>query len=65
MAVTPEVQDAINRAVERVRAAMLRMYADGDIGSIVADCGPEKIDVKANPIRKDDPVLIGRKRLAR
>lgn len=60
---SPDIEQAIERAVEKYRAALLRMYRDGDVGKIETDCGVDTIHIKANPVRKEDPIVIDRGRV--
>lgn len=61
---SPDVTQAIEQAVSKFRAALVRMYTDEDVGSITADVGVDKIDIKANPVRKEKSVMIDRGHLA-
>jgi hypothetical protein len=61
---SPDIEQAIDRAVEKFRAALRRMYKDGDIGKIEADCGKDIIHIKANPVRKEEPIIIDRGHIA-
>lgn len=55
---SPSEKKAIERAVVKYRAALERLYADKDVGSIVTDVGRDMIHVKTTPVRKEEPVLI-------
>lgn len=59
-----DVEDAIERAVDKFRDKLRRMYKDGDVGSITADVGRDTIYIKANVVRKEEPVVIDRGHVA-
>lgn len=56
MAATPQLEQAIEDALEQVRTELIRLYADGDIGKIEVNCGKARIVVKALPERINEPV---------
>ncbi len=57
---SPDVEHAIDRAVAKVRAVLVRLYEDGDVGSVTVDVGKDMIHVKANLVRKEEPFTIDR-----
>lgn len=58
MAAPPPLEQAIEDALEQVRAELMRMYADGDIGEVTIHVGRDQLRVKATPERINEPVRL-------
>lgn len=57
MAATP-LEKMIERAMAQVRAELIRLYSDGDVGTVTLHCGEKQIRVKAAPERNSEPVRL-------
>ncbi len=55
---SPPLQQAIEYALEQVRVELMRMYAEGDVGTVTVHCGREQMRVKALPERTNEPVRL-------
>lgn len=55
MAATP-LEKAIEETLEQVRAELIRLYSNNDVGVITLNCGKRQIRVKATPERIREPV---------
>lgn len=58
MAVTPPLQKAIDETLAQVRAELIRLYADNDVGVIAIHVGKKQMRVKATPERTHDAVSV-------
>lgn len=58
VAVPPHVQAAIELALEQARAELMRLYADGDVGTVTVHCGRQQMRVKATPERIHEPLPV-------
>lgn len=47
---------AFDEVLEQVRAELVRLYSQNDVGTIVLHCGKKQIRVKATPERSNEPV---------
>jgi hypothetical protein len=52
---TPELERAIENILQQVRAELIRLYSDGDIGTVCVHCGKQQMRVKAAPERIHEP----------
>lgn len=57
MAATP-LEQMIDAALDQVRQELIRLYADGDVGSVVIHVGRDQLRVKAQPERINPPVRL-------
>lgn len=55
------LERAIDDALEQVRAELMRLYADGDTGTVTVHCGKEQLRVKSTPERIHEPVRLNSK----
>lgn len=56
MAITPAIEQAINRALEQARDELIRLYSNGYVGKVELNCGKDQIRVKALPEQVYEPV---------
>jgi hypothetical protein len=54
----PQLERAIDDILAQARAELVRMHADGDIGTVVIHCGKEQWRVKAHPERIYESVSL-------
>lgn len=47
---------AFDEVLEQVRAELVRLYSQNDVGTITLHCGKKQIRVKATPERSNEPV---------
>lgn len=52
------LEQAINDALDQIRAELVRFYADGDVGTVCVHVGLEQMRVKATPERNREPVRV-------
>lgn len=55
---TPELEKAINEALEQTRTELLRLYEHGDVGAVTIHCGHKQLRVKASPERIYEPIPL-------
>lgn len=58
MCQTQPIGKAIEETLEQVRTELIRLYADGDVGTVTVHCGREQMRVKATPERTHEPVRL-------
>lgn len=58
MATPPPLEKAITETLELVRAELMRLYRDKDVGTIVIHVGKRQMRVKATPERNYDAVVV-------
>jgi hypothetical protein len=49
---------AIADTLELVHAALVRFYADGDVGTVIINVGQAQMRVEAQPKRISDPIKV-------
>lgn len=52
------LETAIESALEQVRTELMRLYADGDVGTVCVHVGRNQMRVKTTPERTHDPVRV-------
>lgn len=53
---TPQLKQAIEKALTQARDELVRLYSDNDVGTITLHVGKKQIRVKATPERSHEPV---------
>jgi hypothetical protein len=51
-------EQAIADTLELVHAALVRFYADGDVGTVIINVGQAQMRVEATPKRISDPIKV-------
>jgi hypothetical protein len=52
------LEQAITEALEQARTELMRLYADGDVGTVCIHVGHRQLRVKTTPERTRDPVRV-------
>lgn len=58
MTITPQLAKAIDETLAQVRAELIRLYLDKDVGTVVVHCGKKQMRVKATPERTQAAVTV-------
>ena len=58
MAYAPQLEKAIEDTLEQVRTELIRLFADGDIGTVAVHVGKQQMRVKSTPERTHEPVRV-------